>query len=165
MWFPHEYSSYQLATVTHTSLKSKKVAQSNEISFYVSFTVAWSAHMYPTFSLLSTRCTWPCIWPLYQVITYTVFTPLLVTEQLAQLAASLSRPESGVAGLPGLPGPPGPQGSTGNNGFPGRPGGRGLPGLKGPPGLLGQKGPKGEQWWSSCTSQIRPSDCQKLRGI
>lgn len=65
------------------------------------------------------------------------------TEQLAQLAASLRRPESGVAGLPGKPGPPGPPGSPGDNGFPGQAGTRGLPGLKGPPGLLGMKGPKG----------------------
>uniref|UniRef100_A0A673BLZ2 Collagen, type IX, alpha 1b n=1 Tax=Sphaeramia orbicularis TaxID=375764 RepID=A0A673BLZ2_9TELE len=66
------------------------------------------------------------------------------TEQLAQLAASLRRPESGVAGLPGKPGPPGPPGPPGDNGFPGQAGSRGLPGLKGPPGQLGLKGPKGE---------------------
>lgn len=65
------------------------------------------------------------------------------TEQLAQLAASLRRPESGVAGLPGRPGPPGPSGMPGDNGFPGHAGARGLPGLKGPPGSLGKKGQKG----------------------
>lgn len=65
------------------------------------------------------------------------------TEQLAQLAASLRRPESGVAGLPGRPGLPGPQGKPGDNGFPGHAGARGLPGLKGPPGSLGKKGQKG----------------------
>lgn len=67
------------------------------------------------------------------------------TEQLAQLAASLRRPESGVAGLPGRPGPPGPPGMPGDNGFPGHAGARGLPGLKGPPGSLGKKGQKGNR--------------------
>lgn len=66
-----------------------------------------------------------------------------ITGQLAQLAASLRRPESGATGLPGPPGPPGPAGPAGENGFQGHPGARGLPGLKGPPGLLGHKGPKG----------------------
>lgn len=66
------------------------------------------------------------------------------TEQLAQLAASLRRPESGAVGLPGKPGLPGPPGNPGDNGFPGQPGSRGLPGLKGPPGILGKKGPKGK---------------------
>jgi len=65
------------------------------------------------------------------------------TEQLAQLAASLRRPESGAAGLPGKPGPPGQSGPPGDNGFPGQGGARGLPGLKGPPGHLGLKGPNG----------------------
>lgn len=73
------------------------------------------------------------------VLTFFVF----LTGQLAQLAASLTRPESGISGLPGPPGPPGPTGPAGDNGFPGHPGSRGLPGLKGPPGLLGRKGPKG----------------------
>eukprot|EP00064_Thunnus_orientalis_P000662 superscaffoldBa00000036_g663 len=68
----------------------------------------------------------------------------VMQEQLAQLAASLRRPESGVAGLPGKPGLPGPPGPPGDNGFPGQAGARGLPGLKGPPGPLGVKGPKGE---------------------
>lgn len=68
-----------------------------------------------------------------------------LTEQLAQLAASLRRPESGVAGLPGRPGPPGPPGIPGENGFPGQVGSRGLPGLKGPPGPIGHKGPKGNE--------------------
>lgn len=67
------------------------------------------------------------------------------TEQLAQLAASLRRPESGVAGLPGRPGPPGAPGMPGDNGFPGHAGARGLPGLKGPPGSLGKKGQKGNR--------------------
>uniref|UniRef100_A0A8C1QN65 Thrombospondin-like N-terminal domain-containing protein n=1 Tax=Cyprinus carpio TaxID=7962 RepID=A0A8C1QN65_CYPCA len=67
-----------------------------------------------------------------------------ISEQLAQLAASLRRPESGVVGLPGRPGPPGPPGPQGDSGFPGHAGARGLPGLKGPPGLMGLKGPKGE---------------------
>lgn len=66
------------------------------------------------------------------------------SEQLAQLAASLRRPESGAAGLPGRPGLPGPPGTPGDNGFPGQAGARGLPGLKGPPGILGFKGQKGE---------------------
>lgn len=66
------------------------------------------------------------------------------TEQLAQLAASLRRPETGVMGLPGKPGPPGPPGIPGNSGFSGQAGARGLPGLKGPPGLLGKKGQKGK---------------------
>lgn len=65
------------------------------------------------------------------------------TEQLAQLAASLRRPETGVAGLPGKPGPPGQPGPPGDNGFPGQSGSRGLPGLKGPTGQIGMKGPKG----------------------
>lgn len=65
------------------------------------------------------------------------------TEQLAQLAASLRRPESGAVGLPGRPGPPGPPGSPGDSGFPGQAGARGLPGLKGPTGTMGLKGPKG----------------------
>lgn len=65
------------------------------------------------------------------------------TEQLAQLAASLRRPETGVTGLPGKPGPPGPPGIPGDSGFPGHAGARGLPGLKGPPGPLGKKGQKG----------------------
>lgn len=75
------------------------------------------------------------------------------------MAASLRRPESGIAGLPGKPGPPGPPGPQGGNGFPGQAGARGLPGLKGPPGHMGTKGPKGdgcaaglwflrEQWYS-----------------
>lgn len=67
------------------------------------------------------------------------------TEQLAQLAASLRRPETGVTGLPGKPGPPGPPGIPGNSGFPGHAGARGLPGLKGPPGPLGKKGHKGNE--------------------
>lgn len=67
------------------------------------------------------------------------------TEQLAQLAASLRRPESGAAGLPGKPGPPGPPGPPGNSGFPGQAGARGLPGLKGPLGPMGKKGPKGDE--------------------
>ncbi|EMP25631.1 Collagen alpha-1(IX) chain [Chelonia mydas] len=66
----------------------------------------------------------------------------VMQEQLAQLAASLRRPESGVTGLPGRPGPPGAPGSPGENGFPGQIGPRGLPGLKGPPGEIGFKGPK-----------------------
>lgn len=66
------------------------------------------------------------------------------TEQLAQLAASLRRPETGVTGLPGKPGPPGPPGIPGDSGFPGHAGARGLPGLKGPPGSLGKKGQKGK---------------------
>ncbi len=66
-----------------------------------------------------------------------------LTGQLAQLAASLTRPESGISGLPGPPGPPGLPGPGGDNGFPGHPGSRGLPGLKGPLGLIGRKGPKG----------------------
>lgn len=70
-----------------------------------------------------------------------------ISEQLAQLAASLRRPESGAVGLPGKPGPPGPPGPPGDSGFPGHAGARGLPGLKGPPGLLGVKGPKGELFW------------------
>lgn len=65
------------------------------------------------------------------------------TEQLAQLAASLRRPETGVTGLPGKPGLPGPPGIPGDSGFPGHAGARGLPGLKGPPGPLGKKGQKG----------------------
>lgn len=72
------------------------------------------------------------------------------TEQLAQLAASLRRPESGVAGLPGKPGPPGPPGPPGDNGFPGHAGARGLPGLKGPQGVLGKKGPKGNECTGTC---------------
>lgn len=67
------------------------------------------------------------------------------TEQLAQLAASLRRPESGAAGLPGKPGPPGSPGIPGGSGFPGQAGARGLPGLKGPPGPIGVKGPKGNE--------------------
>uniref|UniRef100_A0A671SBV6 Collagen, type IX, alpha 1b n=1 Tax=Sinocyclocheilus anshuiensis TaxID=1608454 RepID=A0A671SBV6_9TELE len=67
-----------------------------------------------------------------------------ISEQLAQLAASLRRPESGAVGLPGRPGPPGSPGPPGDSGFPGHAGARGLPGLKGPLGLLGLKGPKGE---------------------
>lgn len=70
---------------------------------------------------------------------------MCATEQLAQLAASLRRPESGVAGLPGRPGPAGPPGTPGENGFPGHGGARGLPGLKGPPGLIGLKGLKGQE--------------------
>ena len=81
------------------------------------------------------------------------------TEQLAQLAASLRRPESGVAGLPGKPGPPGPPGTPGDNGFPGQSGARGLPGLKGPPGHLGKKGAKGNEragrWCERTTPQIK----------
>lgn len=72
------------------------------------------------------------------------------TEQLAQLAASLRRPESGVAGLPGKPGPPGPPGIPGDSGFPGHAGARGLPGLKGPPGPLGKKGQKGNDVAAMC---------------
>ncbi len=72
------------------------------------------------------------------------------TEQLAQLAASLRRPESGIAGLPGKPGPPGPPGIPGNNGFPGQAGARGLPGLKGPSGPMGRKGPKGNDFVGGC---------------
>lgn len=72
------------------------------------------------------------------------------TEQLAQLAASLRRPESGVTGLPGKPGPPGPPGIPGNSGFPGHAGARGLPGLKGPPGSLGKKGHKGTDVTAMC---------------
>ncbi|KAL2083210.1 hypothetical protein ACEWY4_020983 [Coilia grayii] len=68
----------------------------------------------------------------------------VMQEQLAQLAASLRRPESGAAGLPGRPGPPGPPGPPGDSGFPGQAGTRGLPGLKGPPGGPGRKGSKGE---------------------
>jgi len=71
------------------------------------------------------------------------------TEQLAQLAASLRRPESGVAGLPGKPGPPGSPGSPGDNGLTGQAGTRGLPGLKGPPGQMGLKGPKGTEYAAS----------------
>lgn len=67
------------------------------------------------------------------------------TEHLAQLAASLRRPESGASGLPGKPGPPGRPGIPGENGFPGHAGSRGLPGLKGPPGPFGKKGPKGKR--------------------
>lgn len=74
---------------------------------------------------------------------------ILSTEQLAQLAASLRRPESGIRGLPGKPGPPGPQGTPGDNGFPGQAGARGLPGLKGPPGQIGTKGPKGNKYTAS----------------
>lgn len=70
-----------------------------------------------------------------------------VPEQLAQLAASLRRPESGAVGLPGRPGPPGASGPPGDSGFPGQAGARGLPGLKGPPGQLGIKGPKGESFF------------------
>ncbi len=65
-----------------------------------------------------------------------------ISEQLAQLAASLRRPESGAVGLPGRPGPSGPPGPPGDSGFSGHAGARGLPGLKGPLGLLGLKGPK-----------------------
>ncbi|XP_010147605.1 PREDICTED: collagen alpha-1(IX) chain-like, partial [Eurypyga helias] len=68
----------------------------------------------------------------------------VMQEQLAQLAASLRRPEFGAPGLPGRPGPPGAPGPAGENGFPGQLGPRGLPGLKGPPGEIGRKGPKGE---------------------
>ncbi|KAF5909918.1 collagen alpha-1(IX) chain-like, partial [Clarias magur] len=68
----------------------------------------------------------------------------VMQEQLAQLAASLTRPPSGIAGLPGPPGPPGSPGSPGVSGFPGHAGARGLPGLKGPPGTIGLKGPKGD---------------------
>ncbi|TRY82523.1 hypothetical protein DNTS_005837 [Danionella cerebrum] len=68
----------------------------------------------------------------------------VMQEQLAQLASSLRRPESGAVGLPGKPGPPGPPGATGDSGFPGHAGARGLPGLKGPMGAMGVKGPKGE---------------------
>lgn len=75
------------------------------------------------------------------------------TEQLAQLAASLRRPESGVAGLPGRPGLPGPPGMPGENGFPGHAGARGLPGLKGPPGSLGKKGQKGNEGGGRCHRQ------------
>lgn len=71
---------------------------------------------------------------------------LLVAEQLAQLAASLRRPEFGAPGLPGRPGPPGAPGPAGENGFPGQLGPRGLPGLKGPPGEIGRKGPKGKKF-------------------
>lgn len=70
-----------------------------------------------------------------------------ISEQLAQLAASLRRPESGAVGLPGRPGPSGPPGPPGDSGFSGHAGARGLPGLKGPLGLLGLKGPKGESLW------------------
>lgn len=73
---------------------------------------------------------------------------LFVAEQLAQLAASLRRPEFGAPGLPGRPGPPGAPGPPGENGFPGQLGPRGLPGLKGPPGEIGRKGPKGKKFCS-----------------
>lgn len=65
-------------------------------------------------------------------------------EHLAEMAASLRRPDSGASGLPGKPGPPGPPGPPGENGFPGQMGLRGLPGIKGPPGALGLRGPKGK---------------------
>lgn len=65
-------------------------------------------------------------------------------EHLAEMAASLKRPDSGASGLPGRPGPPGPPGPPGENGFPGQMGLRGLPGIKGPPGALGLRGPKGK---------------------
>lgn len=65
-------------------------------------------------------------------------------EHLAEMAASLKRPDSGASGLPGRPGPPGPPGPPGENGFPGQMGLRGLPGIKGPPGTLGLRGPKGK---------------------
>lgn len=71
---------------------------------------------------------------------------LFIAEQLAQLAASLKRPEFGAPGLPGRPGPPGAPGPAGENGFPGQLGPRGLPGLKGPPGEIGRKGPKGKKF-------------------
>lgn len=80
------------------------------------------------------------------------------TEQLAQLAASLRRPESGVAGLPGKPGPPGPPGIPGDNGFPGQGGTRGLPGLKGPPGAIGVKGPKGDTFIVRCQCKWQTSN-------
>lgn len=67
-------------------------------------------------------------------------------EHLAEMAASLKRPDSGASGLPGRPGPPGPPGPPGENGFPGQMGPRGLPGIKGPPGALGLKGPKGKSF-------------------
>lgn len=78
---------------------------------------------------------------------------MFLAEQLAQLAASLRRPEFGATGLPGTPGPPGAPGPAGENGFPGQLGPRGLPGLKGPPGEIGRKGPKGKRschWTSLC---------------
>lgn len=67
-------------------------------------------------------------------------------EHLAEMAASLKRPDSGASGLPGRPGPPGPPGPPGENGFPGQMGLRGLPGIKGPPGALGLRGPKGKSF-------------------
>lgn len=70
----------------------------------------------------------------------------VLAEQLAQLAASLKRPEFGAPGLPGRPGPPGAPGPAGENGFPGQLGPRGLPGLKGPPGEICRKGPKGKKF-------------------
>lgn len=76
-------------------------------------------------------------------------------EQLAQLAASLRRPEFGAPGLPGRPGPPGAPGPAGENGFPGQLGPRGLPGLKGPPGEIGRKGPKGKKF----SNQLSLGDC------
>lgn len=74
-------------------------------------------------------------------------------EHLAEMAASLKRPDSGASGLPGRPGLPGPPGPPGENGFPGQMGLRGLPGMKGPPGALGLRGPKGKPFCPGGTKE------------
>lgn len=83
-------------------------------------------------------------------------------EHLAEMAASLKRPDSGASGLPGRPGPPGPPGPPGENGFPGQMGLRGLPGIKGPPGALGLRGPKGKAF---CPGRIKEHTLSFFRCI
>lgn len=78
-------------------------------------------------------------------------------EHLAEMAASLKRPDTGASGLPGKPGLPGPPGPPGQNGFPGHIGLRGLPGIKGPPGALGLRGPKGKPFFPDETGNTHCS--------